>query len=182
MLLKETLPMSYSNNQLNEHLNENDLKWLVTDSVLIDMHKTKLGDNKDYVVLSIAVKDKTPAHDLARFIENSVHDFEDIEVSAATDSHGRYLIYVELKRTPDMFTSISGILKDTSRLSGIDSWKFKTMSMDDYVELDQETFSNYVITDPVVYDQRHPEKTAEEIEQDSVKESIKSRFKFLLNY
>jgi hypothetical protein len=151
--------MTYSNNQLNEHLSENDLKWLVTDSVLVDMHKTKLGKNKDYVVLSIAVKDKTPAHDLARFIENSIYDFEDVEVSAATDSQGRYLIYVELKRTPDMFKSIDGILKDAGRLSGIEAWKFKTMGLDSYVDFDQESFSNYVIIDPVVYDQRHLDKT-----------------------
>ena len=67
--------MKPTNKQLNEHLSENDLKWLVDDGVLIDMHKTKLGEDKDYIVLSIAVNDRTPAHDLARFIENSVYKF-----------------------------------------------------------------------------------------------------------
>jgi hypothetical protein len=78
------------NSQLNEHLSEDDLKWMVDDTVLIDMHKTKLGKDKDYIVLSLAVNDRTPAHDLARFIENSVYDYEDVEVSPATDSKGRY--------------------------------------------------------------------------------------------
>ena len=61
------------NKQINEHLTSNDLRWLVDDSILIDMHKTKMGADKDYIVLSIAVNDRTPAHDLARFIENSVY-------------------------------------------------------------------------------------------------------------
>ena len=63
---------SKNNNKLNESLLENDLKWLVGDEVLIDMHKTKMGKNKDYIMLSIAVNDRTPANDLAQFIENSV--------------------------------------------------------------------------------------------------------------
>ena len=175
------------NNKINESLMEDDLKWLVDDGVLIDMHKTKLGDNKDYIVLAIAVNDRTPANDLASFIENSVYDFEDVEVSPATDTKGRYLIYVELARSSGAFNTINGILKDTSKLSGIESWKFKTMGIDDYIPFDEETFSNYVITNIAEYDAKHPEvaeepKPEQEPAQESVTESIKSRLKFLMSY
>lgn len=177
---------------LKEHLSENDLKWLVDDGVLIDMHRTKLGEDRDYIVMSIAVNDRTPAHDLARFIENSIYDYADVEVSPATDSKGRYLVYVEMKRTPDAYKIIEGILKDSNKLSGIDQWKFKTMGVNDYVPFDQDTFNQYVITDPALYEQRHPKNTEaaeEEVQpklvstgEDAVQESIKSRLKFLLNY
>lgn len=181
---------SNNSNQLNEHLSENDLKWLVDDNILIDMHKTKLGEDKDYMVLSIPVNDRTPAHDLARFIENSVYDYADVEVSPATDSKGRYLVYVELERNPNAFETISGILKDSNRLSGIEAWKFKSMGMSDYVPFDQETFDQNVITDPALYEQQHPKPPEAEEEKeeehpksmDSVEESIKSRLKFLMNY
>ena len=177
-----------SNNQLNEHLSENDLKWLVDDNILIDMHKTKLGADKDYIVLSIPVNDRTPAHDLARFIENSIYEYEDVEVSPATDSKGRYLVYVELERNPKAFETISGILKDSNRLSGIEEWKFKSMGMPDYVLFDEDTFNQNVITDPALYEQKHPTPPEQEKEEepkpsmDSVEESIKSRLKFLMNY
>jgi len=184
-----------NNNKINESLMENDLKWLVDDGVLIDMHKTKLGKNKDYFVLAIAVNDRTPANDLASFIENSVYDFEDVEVSPATDTKGRYLIYVELARNIDAIDAIAGILKDTSKLSGIDEWKFKTMGLDDFIPFDKENFADYVILDPLEYDQKHPEVEEEpEIEQtpaaltpgentqESVTESIKNRLKFLMSY
>ena len=185
-------------NSLNESLLEGDLKWLVDDSVLIDMHKTKLGKNKDYIVLSIAVNDLTPANDLAQFIETSVHDFEDVEVSPATDSKGRYLIYIEIDRGPDAYKSISGILTDTTKLCGIENWKFKSMGMNSYIPFDEESFAAHVITNPNEYEMAHPEADEQESEepkeaepeeaeseetaQESVTESIKSRLKFLLNY
>ena len=178
-----------NNNKINESLLENDLKWLVDDGVLIDMHKTKLGENKDYLVLAIAVSDRTPANDLASFIENSVYNFEDVEVSPATDTKGRYLIYVEFARKPEVFDTILGVLNDTSKLCGIDDWKFKTMGIDDYIPLDKETMANYIITDSMEYDQKHPEVAEPEEEipaqntaQESVTESIKNRLKFLMSY
>lgn len=177
-------------NKINESLFEDDLKWLVDDSVLIDMHKTKLGKNKDYIVLAIAVNDRTPANDLASFLENSVYDFEDVEVSPATDTKGRYLIYIEVDRSSGAFNTIQGILNDTSKLSGIESWKFKTMGINSYVPFDEETFANYIITDPVEYEQLHPEaenttdeeSSPEELAQEAVRESIKNRLKFLMSY
>lgn len=174
-------PMKQHNNKtLNEHLSENDLKWLVNDCVLIDMHKTKLGEDKDYIVVSVALNDRTPAHDMARFLENSVHDFEDIEVSPATDAKGRYLVYIEIKRNPEAFSTISGLLDDGGKLSGITEWKFRTLGNDSEVPFDEQTFNQYVITDPVAYEQRHPKQDKDE--EGSLAESIKNRLKFLLNY
>ena len=182
--------MKHNNNQhhsnLSESLLENDLKWLVDDGVLVDMHKTKLGANKDYIVLAIIVNDRTPAHDLASFIENSIYDFEDVEVSSATDTKGRYLIYVELNRDPGAFKTINGILNDAKKLTGIEDWKFKGMGMNSLVPFDEETFNAHIITDPAEYDQLHPEveeePAPEEIEQEAVRESIKNRLKFLMSY
>jgi hypothetical protein len=166
---------------LNEHLSEDDLKWLVDDCVLIDMHKTKLGEDRDYIVLSIAVNDRTPAHDLARFLENSVYDFVDVEVSPATDSKGRYLIYVELKRNPESAAAITGMLKDSGKLTGISEWKFRTMGHDDHFPFNEATFNQYVVTDPNLYEQQHPSEKQEPAEG-AVQESIKNRLKFLMNY
>jgi hypothetical protein len=168
---------------------EDDLKWLVDDGVLVDMHKTKLGANKDYIVLAIIINDRTPAHDLASFIENSVYDFEDVEVSSATDTKGRYLIYVELNRDDGAFKTINGILNDTSKLTGIEDWKFKGMGMNSFVPFDEETFAANIITDPAEYDQLHPEveqepetDKSEEVAQEAIRESIKNRLKFLMSY
>ena len=190
MMSPKVMPQMKHNNRLNESLFEDDLKWLVDDSILIDMHKTKLGANKDYIVLAIIVNDRTPAHDLASFIENSVYDFEDVEVSSATDTKGRYLIYVELNRDPGAFKTINGILNDTKKLTGIEDWKFKGMGMNTSVPFDEETFTANIITNVLEYDQLHPEveeepapePSPEEVAQEEVRESIKNRLKFLMSY
>jgi len=181
--------MKLHNNYLDESLIANDLKWLVSSSVLIDLHKTKLGDEKDYIVMAIIVNDRKPAQDLASFIENSVYKFDDVEVSGATDTKGRYLIYVELIRSAAAFDTINGILNDVKKLTGIDQLKFKGMGMHDSVNFDKETFSAYVIVDPLEYDLKHPkvEKTdatqSDTVsKQEAVRESIKNRLKFLMNY
>ena len=188
--------MKHNNQHLNESLFEDDLKWLVDDGVLVDMHKTKLGANKDYIVLAIVVNDRTPAHDLASFIENSVYDFEDVEVSSATDTKGRYLIYVEINRDSGAFKTINGILNDAKRLTGIEAWKFKGMGMNTFVPFDEETFNASIIVDPIEYDRLHPEveetdeeessaepaPSEEEVAQEAIRESIKNRLKFLMSY
>jgi hypothetical protein len=175
---QKVMPMKKTqNNNLNESLHEGDLQWLVYDEVMIDMHKTKLGEDKDYIVLAIPVKDSKPANDLALFIEHGTAEFEDVEVSPATDDKGRYLIYVEIKRDPNAFTSISNILNDSKRLSNIEAWKFISGTASEPIEFNEENFAGHVNTDPTSYGQ-----TPEEQEQKAVEESIRSRFKFLLNY
>jgi hypothetical protein len=179
--LKEMQQMKQPSNKILEHLSAKDLKWMVEDNLLIDMHKTKLGKDKDYVVLSMAVKDKVPAIDLAKFIENSVYKYEDVEVSGATDTQGRYLVYVELKRDPELFEKIQGILSDAGHLTGIETWNFKTMGLSDYIPFDGDAFAQHVISDSSLYEQRHPSQDEEQAVE-SVQESIKSRLKFLLRY
>lgn len=165
------------NNKLSESLHEGDLQWLVYDEVMIDMHRTKLGEDRDYIVLAIPIKDSKPADDLASFIEHSTATFEDVEVSAATDDTGRYLIYVELKRTPEAFYSINDILNDSKRLCKIENWKFLYNKDRPAVEFTAESFAEHINTDPTTYG-----KTPEELEQAKVEEAIKARYKFLLSY
>jgi hypothetical protein len=164
-------------NQLSESLYEGDLKWLVYDEVMIDMHKTKLGEDKDYIVLAIPIKDSKPANDLANFIEHGIAEFEDVEVSPATDDQGRYLIYVEIKRGPESFKSIQTILTDCKQLSDIHEWRFQTSKQPEAVEFTPENFAKLVVVDPAVYG-----RAPEEIEAEQTAESIKARYKFLLNY
>lgn len=166
---------------ITESLAENDLKWLVDNDVMIDMHKTKLGRDADHIVLAISIDDKKPANDLAFFIEHSVYDFEDVEVSAATDTNGKYLVYVEVARTPEAYNIIKGILQDSAKLTGIEQWNFKTMKMADSVEFNRDNFDSFIVTDPQEYLELHPEQP-EQSKEEQVKESIKSRYKFLLNY
>lgn len=178
--------MKRNKKQLGESLAADDLKWLVSDVVLLDMYKSKLGSDVEYLVLAIKVDDKNPAVDLASFIESGYRDFEDVEVSPATDEDGRYLVFIELLRNEDSYTSVLGILEDASKLSGIDDWRFLTTHMEDPVAFDEESFHRYIITSEEEYKTKHSD--SENVEEstdpvvDSISESIKKRIRFLLSY
>lgn len=170
---------------VNESLAENDLKWLVGETVFIDMYKTKLGEDKDYIVLAMTANDRQPAHDLATFIENSVHKFTDVEVSPATDAKGRYLVYVEMDRNPAAFGIINGILNDANKLTGITEWKFKGLKMTGELDFNEENFRAHIITDPAEYERRFPKVDDEDNEEEKrqeATESIKRRLNFLMKY
>lgn len=168
---------------VSESLAADDLNWMVSEIVYIDMHRTKLGADKDYIVMALAVTDRNPAHDLASFIESGIHDFEDVEVSPATDEKGRYLVYTELSRDAAAFKTIMDILNDTNRLSGIDEWRFRTQGMSTDQPLTRESFTAAIITDPVEYELRYPAEPEEEKTQaTAATESIKQRLNFLMKY
>lgn len=166
---------------LAESLLENDLKWLVNEAVYLDMHKTKLGEDKDHIVLGFMVNDSKPAEDLAKFIEHGTSAFEDIEVSAAGDSAGRYFVYVEIARNSDAFETVNSILKDAGRLTGIEQWKF-LISQDSEMDFNEENFAAHIVTDPVEYQRLHPATPSNGDDQQKTQESIKQRLGFLLNY
>jgi len=55
--------------QLNEELIAGDLKMLVDNIFEIDSYASKMGSDKDIVVLSFNVESLAPAKDLVRFLE-----------------------------------------------------------------------------------------------------------------
>ena len=53
-------------------LQAGDLKHTIYDIFEIDNYASKMGDDKDIVTLSFSVKDKAPAEDLVKFLEDSL--------------------------------------------------------------------------------------------------------------
>jgi len=57
----------HQHQQLNEGLEQGDLKRLVHDELHIDEFKSKLGKDEDVAVVSFKVDSKQPAEDLVSF-------------------------------------------------------------------------------------------------------------------
>ena len=66
-------------NKLTEGLGHDDLKGLINDNVLIDLHKPKIGDEADTVVVAFQVTYEDPAKDLSQFIETGAFDRDIID-------------------------------------------------------------------------------------------------------
>ncbi|SVC29464.1 uncharacterized protein METZ01_LOCUS282318, partial [marine metagenome] len=60
-------------------IQNNDLINLIETTFSVDQYKSKVGDDKNIVVVAFDVKDVDPAKDLSQFIETG-HDTIDVDV------------------------------------------------------------------------------------------------------
>ena len=122
--------MKYS--QILEGVEYGDLQSLVSTNVSIAEFEPKTGANDDVVVIGFFCKDEAPADDLASFIEKSVVDILDTEVSPNPDENGFYMVFVEVENE-NLMTTVFELLEDVSRLTEIEKW-----SLDFYEGATQE--------------------------------------------
>ena len=106
-------------------LRPNDLKYMLTDIFEIDSYSSKMGEDADIVTLSFAVKDRQPAEDLVRFLENGYQFILDADVSPGELDDSTYKVFVEIDRNRDIDNNIFEILDGVKKLSGIDDWKYR---------------------------------------------------------
>ena len=82
--------------QVNEGLLAGDLRMLVDNIIEIDSYSSKMGDDKDIVVLAFTVKSQDPATDLVTFVENGYDFVLDADASPGELSDGKYKVFVEI--------------------------------------------------------------------------------------
>ena len=108
--------------QILEGVEYGDLQSLVSNTVSVAEFEPKTGTEDDVVVVGFYCKDEAPAQDLASFIEKSVVDILDTEVSPNPDEEGYYMVFVEVENEEIMKKALA-LLDDISRLTDIESWE-----------------------------------------------------------
>lgn len=108
--------------QILEGVEYGDLQSLVSNTVSVAEFEPKTGTEDDVVVVGFYCKDEAPAQDLASFIEKSVVDILDTEVSPNPDEEGYYMVFVEVENEEIMAKALA-LLDDVSRLTDIESWE-----------------------------------------------------------
>jgi len=103
----------------------NDLKSMVYDIFEVDSFKSKMGEDKDIVTLSFSLREKAPAEDLVKFLENGYNFILDADVTAGEQSDGTYKVFVELQRDRQVHENIFEIIDGVGKLSGLDKFKFR---------------------------------------------------------
>ena len=83
---------------LREGLEKGDLARLVHNELHIDEFKSKLGDDRDVVVVSFKVSGKEPANDVVNFVEKGYNWVIDADVSSGEMSDGDFIVFVEIPR------------------------------------------------------------------------------------
>ena len=140
--------------QLNEELLAGDLRRLVNHVFEIDSYSSKMGDDKDIVVLSFTVEQHSPATDLVNFVERGYEFVLDADATPGELSDGRYKVFVELERTRHVPEQIMEILNGVGKLCEIDQFKFRYHKGFNSIPVNEENLKEAIPATPNDYDQK----------------------------
>lgn len=137
---------------LTEGLSSSDLKNYVSEIFTIDRYSSKMGEDKDIVVLGFTVNGKTPAIDLMEFIEKGYQFILDADMSTGEEHDGKYQVFAEILRSPEIAENIDQLLNGIKQLCGSDTWKFRYQKDNDNVDFTKENISEHVPSTPEEYE------------------------------
>ena len=127
-----------------------------------------MGSMEEVIVVSFFCKDELPAFDLDEFIDKSVTEFLDSEVSPNPNEDGLYLVFVEFKRQPNFWMKLYDLIKDVENVTGKLNWKVQPYLVEKLYALKDTELHNVVITKEDEYLPRQEfEQTVESYFQDS---------------
>ena len=143
-------------NNLQEGLEHGDLKRLVHNEMHIDEFKSKLGDDKDVIVVTLKVASKGPAEDLVGFIEKGYDWVLDGDLSPGEMEDGSYVVFIELARDKDAPKNIIQFIEDLENLTDIslDEWRVRYYKGREETTLSLEALESMVPTSPEAYEKR----------------------------
>jgi hypothetical protein len=137
---------------LNETLRPQDLKNLISNIFEVDSYNSKMGTDKDIVVVSFTVENKEPADDLINFIERGYEFVLDADASPSEAKDGRYKVFVEIERTRHIPEQIMEVLYGLEKLTGIDDFKFRYYKSFKSILANKETLEDIVPVSKQDYD------------------------------
>ena len=140
-----------NNQRLDEGLRALDLKGLIEEVIEIDVYRSKMGEDKDVCVLGFVVDDRFPAKDLMEFIEKGYHFVLDADISSGENSKGKYNVFVEISRTPQLAENIKDLEYGIKKLTGVDNFKFKYHKDPGVHDLTEDNVSRFVPNTPNTY-------------------------------
>ena len=135
-------------------LQAKDLRSLVYDIFEIDSFKSKMGEDKDIVVLSLSVKSQEPANDLMNFLEKGYPFVLDADVTSGEQPDGTYKVFVEMERGRDIPQQITEIVDGVKKLADLDELKFRYYKSFDSMNANEQNISETVPLDVEGYEIR----------------------------
>ncbi len=113
--------------QLNEGLRHLDMENQVVPTLGIDIYKSKIGNDNDFITLNFTVKQQLVAEDLEEWLEKGYDWVIDADTSPGEIATDRYLVFVEMNRRTNAPKRIVEMLDDLEPLTGMkaDDWQVK---------------------------------------------------------
>ena len=109
---------------LKEGLKAGDLEGVISKRFSVDRFKSKMGDDRNIMVVAFSVEGQAPAKDLERFAETGYKAVLDADATPGTLEDGKHRVFVEFARTEKVDTEIRKFLDDLSKLTNIETFEF----------------------------------------------------------
>jgi hypothetical protein len=148
------------NNNLFEGLEKGDLARLIHPEMHIDEFKSKLGDDKDVIVVTFKVDSKEPANDLVAFIEKGYEWVIDADISSGEMDDGSYIVFVELDRDSNAVENLMSLMDDLMNVTDqkIEDWRVRYYKAHKERQLSAEALEELVPTSPEAYNKLYGEQ------------------------
>lgn len=144
-------------NQLFEGLQYKDLEGIIKPTIHVDEFSSKMGDDKDIIVVSFFVRDKQAAKDLMAWFEKGYDFVLDADRSPGEIKPNRYLVYVEMRRRNSAPGAVAELISDLATLCEYepDDWIMKYDGKEQ--PFSEEAFASTVPLTPRDYEASHVE-------------------------
>ena len=120
---KEKVTEDYS--FLDTSIEKGDLRDYVSPVFGVDRYKSKMGEDKDVIVLDFDAKYLDVAKDLENFIEKGYNEVLDADAVDSTNKHGNYKIFAEFPRSRVSVKEIDKLVNELKILTEEEDWIFK---------------------------------------------------------
>jgi hypothetical protein len=139
---------------INESLHAKDLRELVKKVFEIDCYQSKIGNDKDVIVLSFTVDHEDPANDLENFVEMGYDFVLDADVSPGETEDGTYKVFVELERNSRAPANILELLNGIELLTGMSDMRFRYFKNFKSKDATLRNLKSAIPTDTAAYEEK----------------------------
>ena len=138
---------------VNEGLKAGDLEGVVSSNFSIDQFKSKMGEDRNILVLAFTVDGQAPAKDLERFAETGYKSVLDADATPGTLEDGKHRVFIEFARSPDEVQQILAFLEDLKKLTNVDEFQY-TYHKSQNPSVASQEMAEDIPTTPESYEQR----------------------------
>ena len=139
---------------VNEGLKAGDLEGVISNRFSVDQFKSKMGDDKNIMVLSFSVDGQAPAKDLERFAETGYKEVLDADATPGTLEDGKHRVFVEFARVENVDQHIRKFLDDLKKLTNIEKFEFTYHKRTVPFEASSKNLADVLPRTPEAYNQK----------------------------
>ena len=139
---------------VKEGLQAGDLEDVVSKRFSVDQYKSKMGNDKNIMVLAFTVDGLAPAKDLERFAETGFKEVMDADATPGTMEDGKHRVFIEFARVETVNQHILNFLEDLKKLTNIDAFEFTYHKRTVPFEASAKNLADVLPRTPEAYNQK----------------------------